>query len=465
MSTQTKNSCMVLVNNSTQTTPPASLRRGMCYANCEDPWNTKKSLRSYLINEARFAKGLTGLNDQDVLLMSDYDEDFWDSGEEDDGSSTSDQWDADDEIEGEDDAEGEDDDEEEDESEAEGYDSVREDPRTASINEHNHRSSFLETSSFVYLKETPSPSATKSASFTGGLPKKEEPVSREVPKRPPQLPPPPASPLNNISTPRPPSKPEPPPHQRSLNSHDRQPVPPQRGLSLSYDSVPSSSPRTTPRSSPPGPKPSPAPSGQSLESTPTSALERKEPRKERPLKERKEKLSKEKKSKDEPDSNGQMTKQATKSANDKLEKGTKANHENKGSQIMEKFARENVARHIKRGVGNQLLKRRTSLKAMLSWSKNSIKQPMIATLISGTSTTRGDIKTEAINCFKLIQQYMGDRVCDRKDAKPKESIAFELISKACARQEMRDEIYVQLCRQTTDNPRKASIVSGKWHAI
>lgn len=72
-------------------------RRGMCYTNCED-WNTKRSIRSYLINEARFAKGLVSLNDQDVLLMSDYDEDFWDSAEDEEGSSTSDQWDGDDEV-------------------------------------------------------------------------------------------------------------------------------------------------------------------------------------------------------------------------------------------------------------------------------------------------------------------------------------------------------------------------------
>ncbi|KAI1280339.1 Rho GTPase-activating protein 39 [Halotydeus destructor] len=433
VSTQTRSSCMVLVNNSTQTTPPPTLRRGMCYANNDnDSWNTKRSLRSYLINEARFAKGLDGLNDQEVLLMSDYD-DFWDSGEEDDDESTSDQWDADDEVDG-DEEDDEDDDEEDDERESEDaaeYDAVREEPRNASNLDQNHRNSFLDTSSFVYLKQTPSPGAHKSASFSGSLPKKEERLVK---------PSPPLSPAgSNTSHER---KPEPPPHQL------RQPVPPQRGLSLNYDVQ--SSPRVTPRSSPQATKPY-SPSS-NVDEKPRIERENKE----KPIKERRKKSTSE-----QPDQTGleQGPQQQQVKRKEKVDK-PKNNQEHKGTEIMEKYARENVARHIKRGVGNQLLKRKTSLKQMLTWSKNSIKQPMIATLISGNNSNRSDLKTEAIHCFKLIQQYMGDRVIDRKEVRVKENIAFELISVACQRQDMRDEIFVQLCRQTTDNPRKGSILAG-----
>lgn len=345
----------------------------------------------------------------------------------------------------EDEEEGE---EEEDESEADEYDVVREEPRNASLNETAQRSSLLETSStFVYLKQTPSPSAHKSASFTGVLVKKEE-SPREIRK--PLLPLASASALGGELL-RSEAKPEPPPHRL-----EQQPVPPQRGLSLNYDLIPS--PKITPRSSPLSKAHSDAavPSYSPV-SDKVPLAERKE-RKERPVKERKEKVHKE----DRDEADGQAEGKAKKKA--QSEKGAKSSQEtkSKSNQIMEieKFARENVARHVKRGVGNQLLKRRTSLKQMLSWSKNSIKQPMIVTMVSGNTTTRGDIKTEAINCFKLIQQYMGDRTVDRKDVKPNESIAFDLITKACQRQEMRDEIYVQLCRQNTDNPKKSSVVLG-----
>lgn len=455
VATQTKQSCMVLVNNSTQTTPPPSLRRGMCYATSEDSWNTKRSLRSYLINEARFAKGLDGLNDQEVLLMSDYD-DFWDSAEDEEGS-TSDQWDADDESGGEDDHEDEDDEDEDQERESESadttdYDQVcaREEARNASMHDHSahhhNRSSVFEPS-IAHLKHTPSPPAHKSQSFTGGLlnnlKKEEQPQRTTAPQ-----PSPPATKEVSAVLLRHEQRPELPPHR------EHHPIPPQRGLSLNYDATPS-------------PPPTKAGNNGSVSSgvSPSSSLVAKPP------KERKERSPKDLPPPPPPEyadsngttaSNGVESSSASKSKS-KKEKSTEAKAksvatESKGNQIMEKFARENVARHIKRGVGNQLLKRKTSLKQMLSWSKNSIRQPMIATLMSN-STNRSDIKMEAIACFKLIQMYMGDRT-DRKEPKSKDMIAFELIATACHRQDMRDEIYVQLCRQTTDNPRKESVRAG-----
>lgn len=582
VSVQTKNSCLVLVNNSTQTTPPPSLRRGMCYGlsssgasggDGNDTWSTKRSLRSYLINEARFARGLTSLNHED-LAMSDYDEEFWESDDgDDDESTTSDQWDADDEIDHDD--EGDDEEEEGDEDEDENEDvaaqveilrkkkeklerevrskvinnersimsqkekvgveveknhhekplqdedeeedddeeveeepsmETRDESRKSSVDSNSYnnstsnqsRSLVESNSSFVYIKpksppktvvESFTPNAPKSASFTSGSSLIQRSQSIREHKRPSfdatNLPREfkslsmaggPDADLSDESIEH---KPRPPPHKAPL----RTPVPPQRGLSLGgYDtSYLPSPPKIGPFASPPSMKVSPSLSSHShsspaqgtpdsdghrrfKESTPAQHSHHQQVHHRNIFKDpSKETLSSLDSSLSRIKSVGSKLSSSKKNHNNNLSNGSSSN---KTSQEMEKFARENVARHIKSGVGNQLLKRKTSLKAMLSWSKKCIKSPMIATLMSNGSnsnaTTRADIKSEAIHCFKLIQLFMGDRVpSERKDTIiRREEIAFELISTACSRHELRDEIFVQLCRQTTDNPRKSSVVLG-----
>ena len=60
------------------------------------------------------------------------------------------------------------------------------------------------------------------------------------------------------------------------------------------------------------------------------------------------------------------------------------------------------------------------------------------------------VKKSAVEVFRLIQSYMGDR----KAKSAPNSVALEIISKGWSSVELRDEIYLQLCRQTSDNPRK-----------
>ena len=57
------------------------------------------------------------------------------------------------------------------------------------------------------------------------------------------------------------------------------------------------------------------------------------------------------------------------------------------------------------------------------------------------------VKREAPEVFRIIQMYMGDK-------KPKASqlhLALEIASRGWSIPGLRDEIYIQLCRQTTEN--------------
>jgi len=75
--------------------------------------------------------------------------------------------------------------------------------------------------------------------------------------------------------------------------------------------------------------------------------------------------------------------------------------------------------------------------------QNLVSKPMIR-------TSDKLVKKEAVDVFKLIQSYMGDR----KTKSAPNCVALEIISKGWSIVELRDEIYIQLCRQTTDNPRE-----------
>ena len=67
------------------------------------------------------------------------------------------------------------------------------------------------------------------------------------------------------------------------------------------------------------------------------------------------------------------------------------------------------------------------------------------------------VKKLAPEIFRSIQAYMGDR-------KPKDNameIALELAVRGWSIVDLRDEIYIQLCRQTTKNPHEYVIIH--WH--
>lgn len=72
-----------------------------------------------------------------------------------------------------------------------------------------------------------------------------------------------------------------------------------------------------------------------------------------------------------------------------------------------------------------------------------IQKPMIR-------TNDKIIKKEAPEVFKLIQMYMGDRKA--KASLPQ--LALDIAVKGWSIKGLQDEIYIQLCRQTTENTKE-----------
>ena len=73
--------------------------------------------------------------------------------------------------------------------------------------------------------------------------------------------------------------------------------------------------------------------------------------------------------------------------------------------------------------------------------QDPIKRPMII-------TRDKELKKDAVDVFKLLLQFMGDRKTKFKNP---DDVALEITTRAWEKKGLRDEIYVQLCRQTTAN--------------
>ncbi|KAG0182253.1 hypothetical protein DFQ29_005136 [Apophysomyces sp. BC1021] len=113
------------------------------------------------------------------------------------------------------------------------------------------------------------------------------------------------------------------------------------------------------------------------------------------------------------------------------------------------FAKKYFSTH-KRG----LFRRRVPMTEMLQWTKDSLKQPLIM--------LNKDLYKDVLRCFKLIQMIMGDR------PRPRNTNAIEdiqtVLSCGITKGQMRDEIYVQICKQLHNNPNRESVRKG-WEIL
>ncbi|XP_059471782.1 rho GTPase-activating protein 39 isoform X2 [Neocloeon triangulifer] len=117
---------------------------------------------------------------------------------------------------------------------------------------------------------------------------------------------------------------------------------------------------------------------------------------------------------------------------------------------IEKYAEDNLNFH-KKGI----FRKKLAIRDMLSWTQDGIQKPMLV-------LNDKALKKEACELFKLVQVYMGDR--KTKPGSTLFSVALEICNLGYSKPGLRDELYIQICRQTTENPRKESLRRG-WELL
>ena len=79
-----------------------------------------------------------------------------------------------------------------------------------------------------------------------------------------------------------------------------------------------------------------------------------------------------------------------------------------------------------------------------------------------TFVNEKNLKKEALAVFKMVQIYMSDRKA--KVGMTINSVAQDIVESGFGNANLRDEIYIQLCKQISDNPRRESLRRG-WELL
>ncbi|KAF9026897.1 hypothetical protein BGZ52_005360 [Haplosporangium bisporale] len=119
-----------------------------------------------------------------------------------------------------------------------------------------------------------------------------------------------------------------------------------------------------------------------------------------------------------------------------------------------------------------LFRRKVPMEKMLLHQKSPLSQPLMV-------LNKRGVQKDALRCFKIIQKLMGERkgngyvgptgvelgeTCVDLSIQSEDDIklVLELIKKGLDHGELRDEIYVQMCKQLTENPSREGSIKG-WH--